>query len=324
MKRNNNHRQRSSVYVCNALNFSFNLKKTKMKNVSILLIIAIFVTFSCTKKSEEVFAYGNFEAEELLISAESSGKVIWQSLREGMEVVSGQLVIITDTVPVYLKKEQLLASMQSVNYSIQTANEQLSAGMIAVSNLEREQKRLVSLLNQGAATAKQMDDINGQLEMLKAQNRIYEASKKAVSSEIASLNIQIKQTEDQIKRCYVRCPADGIVLGSYINEGELAIQARALFMMADMNVMFLRVYVSGAQLSEIKTGDRADVNVDIQGGEFKTYEGMISWISDQSEFTPKIIQTRDERVNLVYPVKIRVENDGSLKIGMPADITLKK
>ena len=295
-----------------------------MNKIKLLLAAGLVGIVSCSRDSEDSFAYGNFEAEEVIVSAENTGKVLYLNLQEGMQLNTGDLVLVTDTVQFNLKKEQLLANIQSVNSKILTADAQLKAIKVGIRNLEREQIRVASLLKEGAATEKQMDDINGQFDSQIAQQGIIEATKSTVISELSSLKVQIKQIEDQLSRCYVYSPSDGIVLGKYISKGELAVQGRSLFKIADMINMELRLYISGAQLGMIKPGDTVRVNIDSLDEEIKNYKGIVYWVSEQSEFTPKIIQTREERINLVYQLKVRVINDGYLKIGMPADISLIK
>jgi len=189
-------------------------------------------------------------------------------------------------------------------------------------NLLREKNRVNSLFGGGAATAKQLDDITGQEDLLEAQTNALDAQKSAIRTEKESLEIQILQANDLIAKSIIKSPVQGTVLEKYLNAGELAVTGKPLFKLADMTELSLRVFVAGNQLEQLKLGSEVNVFIDSEDKEMKRFTGTISWISGKSEFTPKIIQTRDERVNLVYAVKIRVPNDGSLKIGMPAEIGL--
>jgi HlyD family secretion protein len=191
-----------------------------------------------------------------------------------------------------------------------------------MNNLVREKNRIIFLLGGGAATTRQLDDINGQIDLLKAQTNALITQKSTIQTENESLEIQILQVNDLINKSLIKSPTSGTVLEKYVYAGELAVSGKPLFKVADLSELILRVFVSGKQLELIKLGAEVEVLTDSKAGELNKYSGTVSWVSAKSEFTPKIIQTRDERVNLVYAVKIRVPNNGSLKIGMPGEIKL--
>ena len=300
-----------------------NFKANNMKEL--LLVSAIIVVFasSCNNNAPEAFAFGNFESEEIIISAESSGRLMEFKITEGQILKPGDFCGYIDSTQQYLKKMQLQAGIGSVNARITQLEKQLIVNEVNNTNLLREINRVKSLLEGGAATSKQLDDLNGQVELLNAQTNALRAQKSALWSEMESLEIQIKQVDDLISKSIVRSPIEGTVLEKYLYSGELAVTGKPLYKIADMSELILRVFVAGNQLEPLKIGSEVEVFIDSNGDNLKKLSGTITWISGKSEFTPKIIQTRDERVNLVYAVKVRVANDGSLKIGMPGEIGLK-
>jgi HlyD family secretion protein len=220
---------------------------------------------------------------------------------------------------IYLKKLQLESGKQTINTRFQTLDNQINSISIQIQNAEREYKRISSLLNDGAATGKQKDDIEGSLHLLKAQRKALESQKATLYAEKKGINVQIAQLEDQVKKSRIINPIEGIVLQQYKRQGEIVGPGQAIYKVANMDQLILRAYVSGYQLSELSLGAKLKVRIDA-GDEIKELSGEVRWIASEAEFTPKIIQTREERVNLVYAVKVAVENDGSLKIGMPGEI----
>jgi HlyD family secretion protein len=293
-----------------------------MNRLFILTAIIIVCASSCRNDEKVAFAYGNFESEEIIVSAEASGKLMEFTAKEGEILKSGEYCGLIDSTQQYLKKLQLLAGIASVNARMYQLDQQLLVNEVNMKNLLREKSRINSLLGGGAATAKQLDDITGQEDLLKSQTNALLAQKSAIRTEKESFEIQILQVNDLISKSIIKSPIQGTVLEKYLNAGELAVAGKPLFKLADMSELILRVFVAGNQLEQLKLGSEVNVFIDSEAEAMKKYIGTVSWISGKSEFTPKIIQTRDERVNLVYAVKIRVPNDGSLKIGMPAEIGL--
>jgi len=283
-------------------------------------ILLLFIPFlSCKSEKEEVDAYGNFEAIEVMVSAETSGLILEFPFQEGDWLKEGQLVASVDTIQLVLQREQLQSGKVSLGARIKTLDAQVQASKVQLKNLEREKERIHKLVEGGAATSKQQDDIEGQIELLMAQMVATESQKSSVYAERSTLDIQIRQVEDRIRKCSLRSPADGIILTKYKEKGELASPGQPLCKMANMDELILRAYISGRQLSLVKPGASVEVQFDAPEGMAKT-SGIVSWISPSAEFTPKIIQTKEERVNLVYAIKVLVPNDGSLKIGMPGEI----
>lgn len=284
------------------------------------LLPAIFITFlGCNNNEEQADAYGNFEAIEVIVSAEAQGRIMAFAPREGEALQQGSVIVIVDSTQLHLKKQQLQSGTISLRSKISTLDAQVKASRVQLENMKREKRRIDQLLAGGAATSKQQDDINGQIALLEAQIVAAESQKASVFAERNTLNIQIQQVEDQIWKCAVRSPMDGIILAKYKEEGEIVAPGQSLCKMANMDHLILRAYVSGEQLSEITTGQSVKVRFDVPDGMEET-TGVVNWISSQAEFTPKIIQTKEERVNLVYALKVEVPNDGKLKIGMPGEL----
>ena len=274
---------------------------------------------ACSKHEEVADAYGNFEAIEVMVSAESQGRVVAFEPEEGATLQEDQVSVVIDTTQHYLKKIQLESGFASLGTRIQTLDAQITASRVRMNNLEREKQRIDKLVEGGAATSKQQDDMNGQIALLEAQILATESQKSSVYAERKTLEVQIRQVEDQILKCAIRNPINGILLTKYKEEGEIAAPGQPLYKVANLDELILRAYVSGNQLSSVIVGKEVRVRFDVQEG-MEEITGMVSWISPRAEFTPKIIQTREERVNLVYAIKVMVSNDGSLKIGMPGEV----
>jgi len=293
-----------------------------MKYSGYFLLFLLLQSVSCKQQPDTADAYGNFEAVEVMVSAESSGRIFNFPAQEGAALKENQVAVQIDTTQLYLQKLRLESGKVSLSSKIKTLDAQLRASRVQLDNLLREQERIQKLLEGGAATSKQLDDITGQVELLKAQMEATESQKASIHAEKNTLQVQIRQVEDQITKCSIRNPIDGILLTKYKEEGELAAPVQPLYKIANMEKLILRAYVSGSQLSSIQTGGQVKVRFDREQGLEET-TGVVSWISPQAEFTPKIIQTREERVNLVYAIKIVVPNNGSLKIGMPGEVVFQ-
>jgi HlyD family secretion protein len=254
-----------------------------------------------------------------MVSSESSGRILSFEAMEGDLLTKDQVSVRIDTTQLYLKKLGLESGRASLSSRIRTLDAQLHASRVQLDNLVREQKRIEKLVEGGAATSKQQDDINGQVSLLEAQIAATASQKEAVFAERKTLEVQIRQVEDQLNKCAVRNPIDGTLLSKYREKGEMAAPGHVLYKMARLDVLILRAYLTGSQLSSVKIGDQVKVRYDLADG-MGELDGAVSWISPSAEFTPKIIQTREERVNLVYAFKVIVPNEGSLKIGMPGEV----
>ena len=269
-----------------------------------------------------------FEATEVIVSAQGTGELVELNIEEGCEVTAGSQLGCIDTVQLYLKKEQLLANKVSVESRRYDISRQIASLQQQIATQKKEQARFENLVESNAANQKQLDDINAQLALLdkqlSAQIETLENNNRSVGGELLALSAQIAQIEDQIVKNRISSPIDGTILSKYAEPGELAAQGRALFKVADMENLFLRVYITADQLTSMKIGQPVSVFADEGVSGRRRYDGTVTWISDKAEFTPKTIQTRDERANLVYAVKIAVKNDGYIKRGMYGEIKINK
>ncbi|WP_165024223.1 HlyD family secretion protein [Dysgonomonas sp. ZJ279] len=299
------------------------MKTTK----NIFFIGLILLLASCGNRDGDYDASGVFEATEVIVSAEANGKIMQFDLEEGQEVSPENILGYIDTTQLYLRKIQLLTNVKAVKSRQTNVPQQIAAIKQQIATQKNEQKRFESLVKANAANQKQLDDINAQIlyleRQLSAQTEVLENSNRGVTEESSSIDIQVAQLEDQIQKSKIMSPIQGMVLTKYAEQGELATQGKALFKVADMNNMFLRAYITASQLTQVKIGQEVRVFADFGESGAKEYTGTITWISDKSEFTPKTIQTRDERANLVYAVKIAVKNDGYLKKGMYGELKLQ-
>jgi len=289
-----------------------------MKKMAFLLMVSCLV-FSCSTDRQKSDAYGNFEAVEYLVSAEAQGTLIEFLPEEGITAAAGSFAGCIDTTQLFLKKQQVLAQKKGLAARWKTVNAQLDVLLEQKNILLQEKSRIEKLLEGNAATKKQLDDIEGNLKVLDKQAASVNLQKENLAAEDDALNVQIAQINEQISKSLIRYPVTGTVLEKYAEKSELVIPGKPLFRMASLDTMFLRVYIDGSQLSAVRLNQKADVLVDSDNGILKRLSGRVCWVASQAEFTPKTIQTRKERINLVYAVKISVPNDGSLKIGMPGE-----
>lgn len=291
----------------------------KMKVYLPIIAASIFIA-SCTGKKELSDAYGNFEVEDVIISAEANGKLLNFEVEEGKSLSAGKLVGFIDTTSLSLKKEQLFAQKIAIASNIENIQSQITIQEQMKKNLLRDKARIEKLLKDGAATQKQLDDINGQIDVIDQNMASIKTQKNVIIAELAVLKTQIAQVEESITKCKIVNPITGIVLERYAMQNEITAFGKPLYKIADMNEIILRVYISGAQLPNVNIGNEVEVLVDEDEKLNRKLSGVVSWVSESAEFTPKIIQTKEERVNMVYAVKVRVKNDGSLKIGMPGEV----
>jgi HlyD family secretion protein len=290
-----------------------------MKNLFLTTTLIILVT-SCSTNDERSDAFGNFEAETVIVSSESSGKIIRINVEKGQKIDRGFVAAVTDTVQLHLKLEQIKAQKEAVNSNKQSIRAQIDILEEQKKNMVVDKKRVEDMVKDGAATQKKLDDINGQIAVIEKQIAHTKTQIISVNKELNVLETQQQATEDMLDRCTIVSPANGTVIETYIEQGELASPGKAVFKIADLDEMILKVYVTGAQLPDIRIGQKVKVIVDKNAKENQSFEGKITWISSEAEFTPKIIQTKEERVKLVYAIKVKVQNDGTLKIGMPGEI----
>ena len=283
-------------------------------------MLVLVVLFACSGNNHKSDAYGNFEATEITVSALGQGQILAFEVEEGSVLAQGQEVGLIDTTDLHLKLQQLVESKAAVATKIPNINAQIDVLVQQKANLEVDKKRIDNLYGDGAATRKQVDDINGALDLVNAQVRSLEVQRSSVYQEMETIDRQAAQVREGIRKCHIINPQEGTVLVKYAEAGEVASIGRPLYKIADLKNMKLKVYVSGEQLPHISLGQQVEVLIDQDRRTNRELTGLVSWISESAEFTPKTIQTKQERVNLVYAVKILVINDGSLKIGMPGEI----
>ena len=300
-----------------------------MKSRNLMGLCSLLALFAaCGNGAPKYDVTGTFETTEVLVSAEASGRLLYFDIEEGMLLKAGEEVGVVDTVQLYLKKLQLEASIKSVEEQRPDILKQVAATKEQISAAQRERNRVANLLKVGAANQKQLDDAEDQLEVLRkqlvAQNSTLSNSHQSLTWQSSSVGIQVAQVEDQLKKCHITSPITGTVLAKYAEAGELTAMGTPLFKVADTEQMYLRAYITSEQLSQVKLGQKVTVFSDYGTDEHKQYPGVVTWISDTSEFTPKTILTKNERANLVYAVKIAVHNDGLLKIGMYGGVEFNK
>ncbi|MDR2027188.1 MAG: HlyD family efflux transporter periplasmic adaptor subunit [Prevotellaceae bacterium] len=293
-------------------------------NKIFLTVMAVFSLSACKNKNNDFDASGVFETVEVTVSAKGNGEIVRFDVSEGQEVDTHTPLGLIDTVQLYLQKMQLQASIRAMNGRRVSVARQIAALKQQIETQQREYKRFETLVRENAASQKQLDDIGAQTvtleKQLAAQTETLNGANSSLAGEQEALVIRIAQIDDLIKNSIVRSPIKGTVLGKYAEAGESTVQGRALFKVANIDSMFLRAYITASQLSAVKIGQQVKVFSDAGESGRKEYAGKITWISDRAEFTPKTVQTRDERANLVYAVKIAVTNDGYIKRGMYGEI----
>ena len=297
--------------------------RTLIKNSLGALFLMMLLT-GCGNGNGKFDASGTFESEEVIVSSEAMGKLVMLNVEEGMQLKQNQLVGVVDTLQLYLKKKQLEATIKAVLSKQPDIATQLATIEEQIKTASIEKRRIENLIKSNAAATKMLDDINAQLELLDKQYKATKSNlsitKQGLQNETYPLLAQIEQIEDQINKSIIVNPVDGTVLTRYAKQNEITTNAKALYKIADLSTMTLRAYINGDQLGEIKLGQKVKVYVDKGDGEQKELSGEIYWVSSKAEFTPKTIQTKDERAYLVYAVKVYVQNDGYLKIGMYGEV----
>lgn len=288
-----------------------------MKTTLTLFILISLI--SCSKNNEKADGYGNFEATEVTISAEANGKIDYLKLEEGDVLEPNMQVGLVDTTQLYFNKQQLIASKSTILSKSSNVLSQINVLKEQLKTTLTEQKRIQNMFAENAATKRQVDEVIGKVNVLQEQIKSVGTQNAPIANEAQSIDIQIEKIDDQIQKSKIINPIKGTVLAKYAEPNEITAFGKPLYKIADISEMTLRVYVSETQLAQIKVGQTVTVKIDAEKI-MKSYPGTISWIASTAEFTPKIIQTKEERANLVYAVKVKVKNNGSLKIGMPAEM----
>lgn len=291
-----------------------------MKKSYVLILCSLLQFIACSDKDTLKDATGVFEATEIIVAAEANGKLLRFDAQEGKQLKKDEVLGQIDTVQLSLQKMQFRANQLSIEAGKPDVPSQVHATEREIEKLEFEKKRTQKLVEGDVATQKQLDDIESQLLVLqarlRAQKKSMGSSIQAIDAQKNAIDVQVDQLNDQISRCQIKSPIDGSILVKYTEQGEFVNLGKPLFKVANMENMVLRAYVTAHQLKDLQINQKVKVLAEFGADETKEYEGEITWISDKSEFTPKTIQTQDERANLVYAVKVSVKNNGYLKIGM--------
>lgn len=306
-----------------------------------LISISSVFLLSCSGKSDKFDATGTFEADEVIVSSELSGKILRFDVEEGQSFPKDSTVGVVDAENISLQKEQVEANIQAlgektadVTPQVKLLENQLAVQQSQLNNFLHEKTRIENLLKQDAATGKQLDDMNAQIDMarkniavtqqqINVQRSNTATQNRSILSEGKPLEKRVAQLDDQLKKANIINPVSGTVTTKYAEAGEITSPGKALYKIADLSTMTLRAYITGTQLSQVKLNQAVKVLVDDGAAKYKELSGTITWISDKAEFTPKTIQTKDERANLVYAIKVKVKNDGFLKIGMYGEVQFK-
>ncbi len=284
-----------------------------------LIIIGALLTTGCGNNADEADAYGNFEATEVFVSAETSGRILKLDITEGSEIDRGTEIALIDTTLFHLQKEEINAGMRSVRTRINSINAQNDILDQQIENLKINIARIENMLRDDAATKKQYDDLTGQVAVLQKQIAANSTQKISIAAELSVYESKKAILNEQVTRSSVKSPIKGTIIEKYSEAGELTAAGKPLVKVADLSMMKLKVYISGAQLASLKIGNECTVRIDEGEKGYSSFPGTISYISGKAEFTPKIIQTKEERVTLVYAVIIDVKNDGNMKSGMPGE-----
>ena len=286
----------------------------------ILVLASAMLTMSaCGNKEKEFNATGTFEATETTVSAEQTGTLLTFDIEEGNEVEAGTQVGLIDTTQLWLKLQQLDATKR-----VYESQKQIAATRQQLQKARQEQQRYRELVADGAAPSKMLDDATNQVKVLKrqldAQISTLSTQLSTINSQLSAVDVEVSQLRDQLQKCHIKAPQDGTVLEKYVEQGEFVTVGKPLFKMADVSQMYIRAYVTSAQLQAVKVGQTVKVFADYGNQQRNAYDGRVTWISNRSEFTPKTIQTDDERADMVYAVKILIKNDGYVKMGMYGEV----
>jgi len=277
----------------------------------------------CQNEKDVADAYGHFESNAVSVSSERAGILVEYTVREGDKLEPGQIVGLVDTSLLDLQRAQLLTKMEAVRSKIPTIQAQSAVIEEQITTLNNEISRFRNLLERGAATAKQVDDLESQKRVAERQIDLHASSKRSLEVEIRAMTTELKMIDDQVQRSIIRNPISGVVLHTYAERHEMTAPGKPLYSIANLDTLDVRVYVAGDQLSSLQPGMPVTVSYDVANGQMESVPGVVSRISPQAEFTPKFLQTRDERTSMVYAVLLKVGNNGKLNIGMPAEVTFK-
>lgn len=299
-----------------------------MKKYFVFSFALIVIFTACKKTINDFDASGSFEAEEVIISSEATGTIKQFDVQEGQKLEAGQVIGYIDSTQLFLKKKQLQSQIHALLGKKPDISAQLASLQEQLKATQKEQKRIAELVKADAATPKQLDDVNAQVNVLQkqiaAQQSSLGISSSGLTKEAQPIQVQIEQINDQLQKSKIINPVDGTVIMKYAEANEMATQGRPLYKIADLTTLIFRAYISGDQLPQVALNQNVKVLTDDGPDHYKETDGIITWISDKAEFTPKTIQTKNERANMVYAIKIKVKNDGYLKIGMYGELKFGK
>ena len=291
-----------------------------MRMINIIGIAFLILLAACNNGETDSDAYGNFEATDKLISSEVSGRVIQLKVDEGQKLNDGDVIALVDTTQLIIKRKQLNASRIASQSKIEQIKASIDVLNAQKGVLMKDVTRVYNMYRDKAATSKQVDDLQGQVQVMDKQLIGYQTQIASVKAELEVIDAQIAEVADKLNRCTITMLSSGTILQKFVEQGEMAVMGKPVVKVADLNEMYLRAFVTGSQLPNIKIGQKVEVRFDKTEDSIQSMEGTISWISSSAEFTPKIVQTKEERVDLVYAIKIAVQNDGRIKIGMPGEV----
>lgn len=294
-----------------------------MKSTFLLGVAALAVLVGCSSDSKQYDAFGNFEAVEVLVSSEVSGVVTAAPSEEGDLVAEGDVLCTIDSLQSTLKVSQLQGMKDATESKVGTIEAQIAVLVAQKQTVEKDYVRISAMLKDGASTQRDFDNVSGQLNVINKQIAQAKSQLAGINGELKSLSSQEAQMSDLVAKAEVKSPINGAILDKYVEKGELAVPGKQLFKLADTKTLILKVYVAGSLLPKVVVGKKVAVFIDKDAAKDQQLEGVVSWVSPQAEFTPKIIQTKEERVDLVYAVKVKVANDGRLKIGMPGSVVFE-
>jgi len=300
------------------------MKKINFIAASALFSFSFSLFTSCSSGEHDYDATGVFEATEVVVSAEQTGKLLSFDVTEGSKVDAGVEVGLVDTVQLYLKARQIGATKLVYSAQMPETQKQLAGLKQQLEKARQEEARFATLVKEGAANQKVLDDASNQVAVLQKQVDALQSTLKnstnSLSAQMNTADVQQLQVLDQLQKCHITSPISGVVLEKYAERGEFTAIGKPLFKVADINNIYIRAYITADQLTGLKLGQKMKVYADQGKDDRKEYEGTLTWIADKAEFTPKTIQTRDERANLVYAIKVSVKNDGLIKMGMYGEI----
>jgi HlyD family secretion protein len=289
------------------------------------VILILLTGTGCRNRDNESDAFGNFESDEVIVSAEENGRLLQFDMDEGDRLEKGQGCGLIDTTMLVLNLKQMEASRASVNARILQLYKTLDVQKARIDLMQTEADRITRMHQEGAATAQQFDKVTGELKVAFAEREQVRSQRAALLAEEQLVMARMEAANEQLNRCHIKAPVSGIILQKYVDAGELAVTGKPLFKMAETSELTLRAYVAGSQLRQVAIGQTVTVRYDKDKEDYSEKKGVVYWVSSSAEFTPKIIQTKEERVDLVYAIKVRVPNpEGELKIGMPGEVRFKR